>query len=61
MFLRYRNAASGYPLDVQTDAQKELYLDELKKREGIEIRNDEMQPNAALRNLAKSVLNVSKL
>ncbi len=44
---------------MQTDEQKLLYLEELKNREGIEIGKDEMSPNAALRNLAKGVLNVS--
>ena len=55
-YLRYR--ASGYPTELETEEQKQQYLDELDIREGVKIEKHEMVPNASLRALAKSHLNV---
>lgn len=52
-FLRMKQEASGYPLGVVTEEQKDAYIAYYEKHEGIKLRKDRIVYNEVLRQLAK--------
>lgn len=56
-FLRIKQEADGWPVDADTEEKKQAFLDEWKRREGIELRPEKMLKNSGLRALAKLCLN----
>ena len=56
-FLKIKQEASGYPKDWVTDEQKQAYIDEYYKHEGIRLDPEKIEYNPGLRSLAKLMLN----
>lgn len=56
-FLRIKQEADGWPPGVDSEEQKQAFLDEWKRREGLELRPEKMVKNSGLRALAKLMLN----
>ena len=52
-----KEEASGYPEHCQTDADRERYLDEVRRREGIVLNPLNMVRNEGKRQIAKLMLN----
>ena len=49
--------ASGWPVGVESEEDKENYLEEFKHREGIELEAERIQVNSGLRSISKLMLN----
>lgn len=56
-FLKVKQEASGYPDWVKTDEDKDLYIEQYKKRQGIELTKTRIEHNPGLRAIAKLCLN----
>lgn len=56
-FLKLKQESDGWPLGVKSLGEKQAFLDEWKRREGISLREDHMVKNGGLRQLAKLMLN----
>ena len=56
-FLKIKQEASGYPKECVTDEQKQRYIDEYYKHEGIRLDPEKIEYNPGLRSLAKLMLN----
>lgn len=56
-FLKMKAEASGYPDWVQTQADKEKYISDYLRDEGIQLDADKIESNPGLRTLAKALLN----
>lgn len=56
-FIRIKTEASGFPLDCETDAQKEEYIVNFYRENNIFLRWDNIKRNDTLKNLSKSLLN----
>ena len=56
-FLKIKQEASGYPKECVTDEQKQHYIDEYYKHEGIRLDPEKIVYNSGLRSLAKLMLN----
>lgn len=56
-FLRIKQEADGWPPGTDTEEKKQAFLDEWKRREGLELRPEKMIKNSGLRALAKLMLN----
>ena len=56
-FLKTKQEASGYPPDCVTDEQKQRYVEEYERHEGIQLNHEKIEHNPGLRYLAKLILN----
>jgi len=56
-FLRIKQEASGYPSWVKTPEDQDLYIQQYRDVEGIELRKDSIGQNPGLRTVAKLALN----
>lgn len=56
-WLKIKEEASGWPRADMTEAEKQRYLNDYKRREGIQLDHDKMEKNPGLRALAKMMLN----
>ena len=56
-FLKIKQEASGYPDWVITDIDKDLYISQYDKRQGIKLDKDKIVKNPGLREIAKLCLN----
>lgn len=56
-FLKIKQQASGYPPNVISDSDKDLYIDNYFKHEGILLAKDKIVKNPGLRSLSKLALN----
>ena len=55
--LKIKQEASGYPAWVQTDDDKDKYVEEYNQKEGIRLDKEKIQPNSGLKALSKLLLN----
>ena len=55
--LKLKVEASGWPPGVETEEQKQQFLDEFERREGIRLDPDKIVYNSSLRALSKLMLN----
>ena len=55
--LKIKQEASGYPAWVQTDDDKDKYVQEYNQKEGIRLDKEKIQPNSRLKALSKLLLN----
>lgn len=56
-FFKIKLAASGYPADVITQEQKQVYVDGLNCTEGFSLTTDEIEYNEGKRSLVQFKLN----
>ena len=56
-FYQRKMEASGYPPQCTTDAEKDRYIQEVSRHEGIELERDEIKYNGARRSLMKQLCN----
>lgn len=56
-FLKLKQEASGWPEWCVTDAEKQRYLDEFQRREGVTLDRTAVKKNPGFRALAKMMLN----
>ena len=56
-WLKIKQEASGWPAEVETEEQRQLYIDDYYKYEGIRLDYDKIEKNPGLRTLAKMMLN----
>ncbi|KAH7697592.1 hypothetical protein AAVH_35324, partial [Aphelenchoides avenae] len=56
-FMKIKAEASGWPSDNMTDAEKQAYIDENRRRYGIELDANNMVKNPGRRHIAKLCLN----
>ena len=56
-WLKIKQEASGWPAGVDTEAQKQAYIQDYFQHEGIQLEYDKIQKNPGLRTLAKMMLN----
>ena len=56
-FLQLKQQASGWPSWCSTEEQKQQYIEDYEKNEGIRLNYDEVKKNPGLRSLAKLCLN----
>ena len=57
-FLKIKQEANGYPKNCVTEEQKQKYIEEYFKREGIHLDPNKIGKNPGLRALAKLILNL---
>uniref|UniRef100_A0ABM5FV71 DNA-directed DNA polymerase n=1 Tax=Pogona vitticeps TaxID=103695 RepID=A0ABM5FV71_9SAUR len=57
LHLRHKQEASGYPAWCVSEGDKNKYIDDYKKKEGISLRKDKIAVNPAKRQIAKLFLN----
>jgi hypothetical protein len=57
MWLRIKQESSGYPSHVVTEEDKQQYIENYERKEGIELRKEKIEKNEALRFIAKIMLN----
>ena len=55
--MKVKQEISGWPEGVVTDDQKEKYISEYFKEEGIRLEKDKIEHNPGLRSVAKAMLN----
>lgn len=56
-FLKLKQEASGYPSRVESEDDKDAFVQELKDRENIDLDKSKIEANPGLRSLAKMCLN----
>ncbi len=56
-FLRIKQESSGYPHWVETEADKEKYIDDYFQNEGIKLQKENIKENSGLKSLSKLLLN----
>ena len=56
-WLKIKQEASGWPTRVDTEAQKQKYIQDYFEQEGIQLEYDKIEKNPGLRTLAKMMLN----
>ena len=56
-WLKIKQEASGWPAGVETEEQKQAYIQDYYKREGIQLEYHKIEKNPGLRTLAKTMLN----
>ncbi|XP_041919959.1 uncharacterized protein LOC121684091 isoform X2 [Alosa sapidissima] len=56
-FLKGKQEASGYPESIETDAEKERYIQDYEEHEKIKLNQDNIKVNKAKRSLCKLALN----
>ena len=57
LFLKVKTESSGWPSGVETEEQKDAYIQAYYEREGIRLDKEKIVYNAALRGIAKLLLN----
>ena len=57
LWLKHKQQASGWPAWCVTDEQKQKYINDYEKYEGIRLEGDQIKKNEGLRSLAKLLLN----
>jgi hypothetical protein len=55
--LKIKQEASGYPAWVQTEDDKDKYVQEYNQKEGIRLDKEKIKPNSGLKALSKLLLN----
>ena len=55
--LKSKQEASGYPDNVKTEADKDKYIEDYYKHEGVQLEKDNIKKNPGMRTLAKLRLN----
>jgi len=56
-WLKIKQEASGWPAGVETEEEKQAYIQDYHEREGIKLEYDKIDKNPGLRTLAKMMLN----
>ncbi|XP_034236318.1 uncharacterized protein LOC117642344 [Thrips palmi] len=56
-FMALKIQASGWPAECDTQEKKEIFMDDVRKHDGITIDSEKMAKNPALRTLSKLILN----
>ena len=56
-WLKIKQEASGWPKDVQTEEQRQAYINKYYEHEGIQLDYNKIEKNPGLRTLAKMMLN----
>ena len=56
-WLKIKQEASGWPAGVETEEQKQAYIEDYYQHEGIQLQYDKIEKNPGLRTLAKMMLN----
>ena len=56
-WLKIKQEASGWPAGVETEEQKQAYIQDYYEHEGIQLEYDKIEKNPGLRTLAKMMLN----
>ena len=56
-WLKIKQEASGWPAGVKTEEERQAYIEDYYKHEGIRLEYDNIQTNPGLRTLAKMMLN----
>ena len=56
-FMKLKLEASGYPQGVHTDAEKDQYVENIMKHEGIELDKENIEFNSGVRTFSKLCLN----
>ena len=56
-WLKIKQEASGWPAGVETEEQKQAYIEDYFQHEGIQLEYDKIEKNPGLRTLAKMMLN----
>ena len=56
-FLRIKQESSGYPHWVETEADKDKYIDDYFQNEGIKLQKENIKENSGLKSLSKLLLN----
>ncbi len=56
-FLKLKQEADGWPSWVKTEEDKDQYIEDYEKNEGIHLDKEKIQKNPGLRSLAKLMLN----
>lgn len=56
-FLKIKTESSGYPSWIQTDTDKDSFIDSFHSREGVLLNKDNIKKNPGLRSLSKICLN----
>ena len=56
-WLKIKQEASGWPAEVETEEERQAYIKDYCKHEGIRLEYDKIQKNPGLRTLAKMMLN----
>ena len=57
MFLKYKEEASGFPDNVNTEAEKDKYIKEFFDQEGIQLDKEKIKYNPGIRSVMKLLLN----
>lgn len=57
LFLKYKEEASGFPEDLNSDNEKEAYIKEFEMTEGIKLDKTSIKKNPGLRSVMKLCLN----
>ena len=57
LFLKFKEEASGYPYNVNTEAEKEEYINKFFEKEGIWLNRDNIKHNPGIRSVMKLMLN----
>ena len=57
MFLKYKQEASGYPDHIQSESDKDNYINEYYEKEGIYLDKNNIKFNSGLRSVMKLILN----
>ena len=57
MFLKLKQESSGYPSSVQCEDEKDRYIEDYRRAEGIAVDKASVSKNAGQRNLANLKLN----
>ena len=57
MFLKHKEEASGFPDGVKNDQEKNAYIDDFYKQEGIKLEKNNIKYNAGIRSVMKLLLN----
>ena len=57
MLFRSELMGSRYPSPDMSDDEKQAYVDDISKREGIDLTVDEIKENSGIKNLGKLCLN----
>ena len=56
-FLKVKTEASGWPDNVKTDEERQKYIDDFYRHEGVLLERDKVKKNPGLRQVAKLCLN----
>ena len=56
-FFKVKEESSGFPSHVQTDAEKESYIEKIYAEEGIRLDSDKIEYNPGMRNTSKLICN----